>query len=267
MTYKKAESRRIIISLVIIFLFCIMIFFLFRPFGYNQSYLGGYKAVKQNYNAIELIFGCRRDKRAASSGMIVSGSLQAFDFSFINLLPHIFIILTILLLILKLFVKVLDNKFVDLLCALLMVIAGILLFFTHKFSNFMGDGKEYMHIARKQTFHLGWGAIVYGIVTLGCGILLSYSTVLAFMMNNLEDTDQIYEENEKAETEFRSKSMAELKAELLEELSKSQDIDITKDADLQAAKDEDLKLEKNNLDTTNDPVELKIELTEEKKDE
>ncbi len=258
MTYKKAESRRIVIAIAVIFVYCVMVFFLFRTFAYNQSYLGGYKCVKQNYNAIEVIFGCSRDKRQATSGNVTTGALKALGFSFWNLLPHLLICATLLLLILKLFISKLFNKIVEIICAAFMYLAGLLLFFSHKFANFMGNSTQYKHIAVADTFHLGWAAILFGIVTLICAILLTVSAVFAFKQDHLVNDEEIEEENERKETQFRSKSMAELKAELMKELGKSEDVDITKDAEVTTYSEDDLSIDTLNESKT-DSLDIKLE--------
>ena len=263
MTYKQAESRRIIIAIAVIFIYCVMVFFLFRTFAYNQSYsANGVKMVKQNYNAIEVIFGCRRDKMT-STGTKTVGSLKTLGFSFMNLLPHILICASLLLLILKLFINKLFNKYVEVSCAIMMVLAGFLLFFAHKFANFMGDSAQYKHLALKDTFHLGWAAIFFGVVTLVCGILLILSTVFAFKQEKLDNDEEIEEMNEKQEKQVRSKSIAELKAELMKELGKSEDIDITKDAEVTSYNDDDLSID-NMTTSTENTIDIKLE---DKKDE
>ncbi|MCR5350109.1 MAG: hypothetical protein K6E20_03860 [Acholeplasmatales bacterium] len=246
MTYKKAESTRFVLTVVVVLIYCIMIFFLFRQFAYNKN------VSKETYNAIEVIFGCRRDNPAGS------GSLQALGFSFMNLLPHLFIISAIVLSIVKVVVPKLFNKYVDLTTTILLFLAAILLLFTHKFANFQGEGGKYRFIADKNYFHLGWAAIVYSITTFVCAGFMTYCTVLAFKQDHLEDTDAIEEENEKQEKMFRSKSMAELKAELMKELGKDKNTDITKDADLQQATDSDLKINTIN-ESKEDTIDIKLE--------
>lgn len=249
MTYKKAESTRFLLTVIVALIYCVMIFFLFREFAYNK-YVGS----KETYHAIEVTFGCRRDKFGTGG----AGSLQALGFSFMNLLPHIFIITSILLSVLKLFINKLFNKYVELISAILLLLAAILLLFTHKFASFQGEGGYYRMIADKKYFHLGWAAIIYSITAFVCGGLLTASTVLAFKQDHLENTDENDEENDKQEEMFRSKSMAELKAELMKELGKDENTDITKDADLQQANDSELTLD--NKDASNEnTLDIKLE--------
>lgn len=110
------------------------------------------------------------------------GDVTFIEFSFLNLLPYVLLVVAVILLILSL-LGVVKKNLVNYVAALLMIVAGVLFFLTVNFTilnEAFQSAIDLVNIAKELvTKTLGVGAIVAGIASILGGLVVIGGTVKA----------------------------------------------------------------------------------------
>ncbi|MCI6734726.1 MAG: hypothetical protein MR437_06595 [Clostridiales bacterium] len=180
MKSKKAKSLNKLISLVGALLAIVAVVMVFLP---QIAAVNG----DTTFNGIAIAFG---KKLSSVDGGSFFKSSTTINFSFLNLLAYVLVVLGLVINVLQL-VGIAKGKLMSLIAALALVAGGILFFFALKFSSVttsgavLGIGGEAtskfsdFNTDSAKVWQLGYGAIVGGITAILSGLCSLGRTVLS----------------------------------------------------------------------------------------